>query len=273
MPEPGDSRVDLAPLTRPLRFVLRAAALLVLIAYGLLLALLLKLDFGSRLRREVLGRHWSGLLLRLLGIRLQVHGTPQTGGGLIVANHVSWLDIPLVYACVPTRFVSKSEVQHWPVAGWLADACGTFYLRRGKGGARPLLNKLVPWLREGGTVVVFPEGTTSDGAEVLPFHPRLLCAAIESGQPLQPVALSYAPTTRGEAIAPFIGDDDLVSHIVRLLRNRGLDAQLVFCAPIASADATREQLAEAARNAIRAALQLAPVEALQAQTAVEALAA
>lgn len=266
--------LDLGPITRPLRFALRAAGLIGLVGYGLLLALLLKLDGSERLRGEPLGRHWSGLLVRLLGIRLRVDGTPLPGGGLIVANHVSWLDIPLIYACVPTRFVSKSEVQHWPVAGWLADACGTFYLRRGKGGARPLLNKLVPWLQSGGTVVVFPEGTTTNGAELLPFHPRLLGAAIESGQPVQPVALRYAPNARGEHIAPFIGDDDLLSHILRLLHNRGLDARLVFCAPLASEDATREQLAEGSREAIRTALALpAPVPGPQAQQAEPALAA
>lgn len=266
-------RVELAPVTRPLRFALRALALIVLIAYGLLLALVLKLDFTNRLRREPLGQHWSALLVHLLGIRLRVEGTPMRGGGLIVANHVSWLDIPLISARVQTRFVSKSEVQHWPVAGWLADACGTFYLRRGKGGARPLLNRLVPWLRAGGSITVFPEGTTTDGSDLLPFHPRLLCAAIESGQPVQPVALRYAPSAHGEVIAPFIGDDDLVSHIVRLLRNRGLDAQLVFCAPLAATGRTREELAEAAREAIRHALQL-PATELPSQTPpVTALAA
>lgn len=266
-------RIELGPITRPLRFVLRAVALILLIGYGLLLALLLKLDFTRKLRREPLGQHWSALLVRLLGIRLRITGTPMHGGGLIVANHVSWLDIPLISASVQTRFVSKSEVQHWPIAGWLADACGTFYLRRGKGGARPLLNKIVPWLRAGGSVTVFPEGTTTDGSNLLPFHPRLLCAAIESSQPVQPVALHYAPNARGEALAPFIGDDDLVSHIVRLLRNRGLEAQLVFCAPISAIGRTREELADATREAIRAMLPFAAVGIAREEIGVTALAA
>lgn len=257
----------------PLRLGLRAFALLLLIAYGLLLALLLKLDFTHRLRREPLGQHWSALLVRLLGLRVQVQGEPLKGGGLIVANHVSWLDIPLISACVQTRFVSKSEVQHWPVAGWLADACGTFYLRRGKGGARPLLNKLVPWLSAGGSVVVFPEGTTTDGADVLPFHPRLLCAAIESGVPVQPVALRYGPGADGAALAPFIGDDDLVSHLLRVLRNSCLGVQLVFCAPLPSAGRSREQLADAAREAVRDALQLDPPTIPTTTMAAEPIAA
>lgn len=251
------SGFDPGAVTRPLRFALRSALLILHLAYGLLLALLVKLDASDRLPRERMGSHWSRLLMRLMGVELRVRGTPMPGGGVFMANHVSWLDIPLIYACAPTRFVSKSEVRDWPVAGWLAEAAGTFYLRRGKGGARPLLNKLVPHLRAQGSVVIFPEGTTTDGREVLPFHPRLFCAAIESGQPVQPVALRYGLGGCGGNIAPFIGEDDLVSHVVRLLRNRGLVAEAVFGAPLDPAGRTREELAEAARDAIRTALQLA----------------
>ena len=252
-----DSAFDLSAIARPLRFVLRSALLILHLAYGLLLAVLVKLDAGNRLPRERMGSHWSRLLMRLMGVELRVRGTPLQGGGVFIANHVSWLDIPLIYACAPTRFVSKSEVRDWPVAGWLAEAAGTFYLRRGKGGARPLLNKLVPHLRAQGSVVIFPEGTTTDGTDVLPFHPRLFCAAIESGQAVQPVALRYSVGSCGGNIAPFVGDDDLVSHVARLLRNRELVAEAVFGSPLDSADRTREELADASRNSIQAALQIA----------------
>lgn len=235
------------------RLALRSVALIVLLAYGLFLALLVRLDPTDRVRPEILGRHWSRALLRLLDIRVTASGRPPQGGGLIVANHISWLDIPLIYAQVGTRFVSKSEVQAWPVAGWLADAAGTFYLRRGQHGSRPLLARLVPFLSAGGAVVVYPEGTTTTGEDVLPFHPRLFAAAIESGCPVQPVALRYGPGANGESLAPFVGDDDLLSHLLRLLRNASLEARVVFTAPLDSAGRTREQLAEAAREAIRAA--------------------
>lgn len=250
----GKSHPDLGLITRPLRFASRSTLLILHLAYGLLLALAVKLDAGDRLPRERLGSHWSALLMRLLGVELRVRGQPMQGGGLIVANHVSWLDIPLIYACAPTRFVSKSEVQHWPVAGWLAEAAGTFYIRRGKGGARPLLNKLVPHLQAQGLVVIFPEGTTTSGEDLLPFHPRLLCAAIESGKPVQPVALRYGCGAHGDNLAAFIGDDDLVSHVVRLLRNRGLVAEGVFGEPIDPAGRSREELADAAHDTIRAVL-------------------
>jgi len=243
------------PVVGPFRFVLRSLGLVLLIAYGMALIAILRLDFGRKLKSEPMAGHWSRLLLRLLNFRLNVYG-PQAaeGGRMIVANHVSWIDIQVLCAVAQTRFVSKSEVQHWPVAGWLADAAGTFYIRRGKGGARPLLNKLLPFLQSGGTVTIFPEGTTSDGREVLPFHPRLFCAAIESGRPVQPVALRYGLDSADRNIAPFIGDDDLVSHLLRLLRCRGLDVDVRFARPLDPAGATREQLAEAARTTIREAL-------------------
>ena len=245
----------------PLRFLLRSAALLALIAYGMALVLMVRLNFAHRLKSEHLARHWSRLLLGLLNMRLRVRGSDIVDGGrVIVANHVSWLDIQVLCACAPTRFVSKSEVQHWPVAGWLADAAGTFYIRRGKGGARPLLNKLLPFLQGGGSVAIFPEGTTSDGRAVLPFHPRLFCAAIESGRPVQPVALRYGLDWQGRNLAPFIGDDDLVSHLMRLLRCRGLDIEVSFAERLDPIGRTREELAQAAREAICSGLALSSLE-------------
>lgn len=236
------------------RFLRRSVGLMLLLAYGLLLALLVRLDAWNRLRPEPIGRHWSRLLLRLLDIRVSTSGVPLRGGGLLIANHISWLDIPVLYAQAGTRFVSKSEVQAWPIAGWLADAAGTFYLRRGAHGSRPLLARLVPFLRDGGSVVIFPEGTTTSGDDVQPFHPRLFAAAIESGCAVQPVALRYGAGADGERLAPFVGDDDLVSHLLRLLRHpAGLEVRVVFCVPLDSAGLTRERLADASRDAIRAA--------------------
>lgn len=223
----------------------RALRVILHLAVGLVLALALRLDFTGRLQCERLMSWWNQVLLGILNLELIVNGAPAEGARVTVANHVSWLDIPLLGACEPTRFLSKSEVQHWPVAGWLADACGTFYIRRGKGGARPLLERLVPHLRGGGSIVVFPEGTTTDGAQVLPFHPRLFAAAIEARCPVQPVAIRYAGS-----VAPFIGDDDLVSHVLRVLREPALVAELTYGAVIEPRELSREQLAQAAHRAI-----------------------
>jgi len=229
----------------------RGVRLVVHLSLGLLMAVAIHLS-QRRLSGERAMHWWTGVLLEIFNIRLVVHGEPLPGARFTVANHVSWLDIQVIGACEPTRFLSKSEIAHWPVAGWLADACGTFYIRRGKGGSRPLLNQLLPHLRAGGSIVVFPEGTTTDGRTVLPFYPRLFAAATESGCPVQPLAIRYGRAPDGTDVAPFIGDDDLVSHILRLLQTPELVAEVTYCKPLAPAGLDRDQLCQAAWEAVQA---------------------
>lgn len=241
------------------RFLLRSLRLLVHVGFGLVLATLINCDFTGRIDGDDWVRRWLRRLMRILGIRFRIHGHPVAGGQVIVCNHVSWLDIPLVGAALCSRFVARSDIQHWPVAGWLASCTGVFYIRRGPGGSRPLLEKLGPHLRRGGSVVIFPEGTTTDGRQVLPFHARLFQGAIDAGCPVQPLALRYGPTADGRQLAPFIGDDDLVSHILRLLKAPGLSAELHYGEPIHPGEAEdRQQLARRAEKAVRSMLALPP---------------
>lgn len=222
---------------------------------GLAAAALLRLDVAGWVAPERAMSWWNRGLLRILKLRLAVRGAPLAGARFTVANHVSWLDIPVIGACEPTRFLSKSEVARWPIAGWLANACGTFYIRRGQGGARPLLAKLVPHLAAGGSVVIFPEGTTGNGSQLLPFHPRLFAAALAAGCPVQPIAIRYSSD-----LAPFIGDDDLFSHLLRLLQEPELTAELVYCAPIDPRGLDRDGLCARARQAVHAELGALPLE-------------
>ena len=241
-----------------LRTLWRSAGVIALLFIGLAMALLVTLDFPERLDRLKLAGWWHRRLLALLGLRVRVSGTPVVGAHLSVANHVSWLDIPLMGAVEPLRFVAKSEIRQWPLAGWLATAAGSFYIRRGKGGSRPVLDRLSVYLRNGGAVVLFPEGTTTDGHQVLPFHARLFAAAIEARCPVQPVALRYHANGDGRDIAPFIGDDDLFRHVLRILREPRLDIDVHYCTPIDAAGYDRNALAADARAAIEVALGLPP---------------
>jgi lyso-ornithine lipid O-acyltransferase len=231
----------------------RALRLVAHLAWGLAQAAWLALG-GLRDRpRERLAQAWSWKLLEILGVRLRMEGTPLRGAHLTVANHVSWLDIPLLSALEPTRFVSKSEVRRWPLAGTLAEAAGTFYLRRGRGGTAPLLQRLVPHLRRGGSAVLFPEGTTTDGTEVRQFHPRLFQAALDAGCPVQPVTIQYGLSAGGARIAPFVGEDSLIAHLLRLLRSPGVEARVCYGPPLRHAG-TRDALAQEAESCVRAAL-------------------
>jgi 1-acyl-sn-glycerol-3-phosphate acyltransferase len=248
-------------LTAALRTVWRSLCVIGLLMVGLLMALAVAVDFAERLDRLKMAGWWHRRLLGILGLRVSVHGTPLRGAHLTVANHVSWLDIPLMGSVEPLRFIAKSEIRHWPIAGWLATACGSFYIRRGKGGARPMLDRLAAYLRSGGAVVLFPEGTTTDGRQVLPFHARLFGAAVEAHCPIQPVALRYHPTADGRDVAPFIGDDDLLHHVLRILREPRLAIDVTYCAPLDSHGGDRADLALASQAAIERALGLEPAPA------------
>lgn len=231
-----------------MRVTLKSLRIASHLAVGLGLVVLNKLD-ARRFKREELSTWWHRVLLRIFEIEVSTHGTRHDGTRVIVCNHVSWLDISLMAASEPTRFVSKAEVGAWPLIGWLTDAAGTFYIRRGAGGTRQLIESLRERLGEG-SVIFFPEGTTTDGTKLLKFQPRLFATAIETQRPVQPVALRFSPAANGMATAPFIGDDDLLSHIARLLRHGPIKAEVIYCAPIAPEGHDRDSIAEAAYEAI-----------------------
>lgn len=240
----------------PARFLLRCCLLAGLVLIGLLIAAILLLDWSKLLPRERIAQRWSANLLRVMNLQVRLRGDIPEGAALVVANHVSWLDIPVILSQVETRFVSKSEVRRWPVAGWLADAAGTFYIRRGSGASRPLLNRLSPYLAGGGKVCIFPEGTTTDGTAVLKFHARMFCAAIESAQPVLPLALRYDSAPNGDHIAPFIGDDDLFSHLIRVLRAPSLGVEITVNPLIQPEAMARAELSRASRQAVCTALRI-----------------
>lgn len=208
------------------------------------------LDFSRRLRPEPLTQWWNQRLFGIFGLHIKIHGKPVSGGHVTVANHVSWMDIPLIASCEQTRFVSKAEVRHWPIVGNLATAAGSFYLSRGKHGTRPLLAQITPFLQSGGCVTIFPEGTTTDGTSVLPFHPRLFAAAIDAQLPVQPVAIRYGRAADGRNIAPYVGDDVLFFNILALLRNPSLQVDVHYLQPIDANVGDRAELARRAREAI-----------------------
>ncbi len=235
-----------------MRATLRGARLIIHVLAGLLMVASVKLVPPLGRYRERLGRWWHRELMRVLKIRLTVRGQRSPGTRVVAANHVSWLDIPILGAIEPTRFVSKYEVREWPIAGWLANAAGTFYIRRGAGGTKQLTAELCAYLKSGPrrSLVLFPEGTTTNGDYVLKFQPRLFAAAIAAECDVQPVALRYSRTQKGENIAPFIGDDDLVSHLLRLLKEPFLECEITYGAPVSSFGCDRAQIAQAAHAAV-----------------------
>lgn len=242
---------------RGLRAWLRITRLLLVLTLGLALAC-----FVSLLER-LPGRDWMPLRQRLtrwflarlsaaLPFEVKVHGELSSQPALWVSNHVSWVDIPLLGALLPLTFLSKAEVRQWPVAGWLAEKAGTLFIRRGSGDARIVNAQLATHLSRGRSLLVFPEGTTTDGRGLRTFHGRLLASAIEAGVPVQPVALRYRRDGQPCELAPFIGDDDLVSHLRRLFGNDRGVVEIHLLAALSSAQQDRRLLAQQARDAIHA---------------------
>ena len=221
--------------------------------------LVIRLSFG---RLDAAGRHariqwWSATLLRRLGIVVTVRGAPRPGATLLVANHVSWLDIAAIHAAAPqARFVSKSDVEQWPLVGGLVAGAGTLFIaRESRRDALRVVHQMAEALRAGDMVAVFPEGTTGAGRDLLPFHANLLQAAIAVAAPVQPVALRYhQPGLAFSPAAEFLGETTLVQSMWRVACARDLSVEVQLLDAGGSAHADRRALAAHLRERIADAL-------------------
>lgn len=210
----------LARACRLLRTALRLGALAGVLLLGACLALAAP-GLGPR-RVGRLQAGWSGLLLTAAGVRVVVTGPRPTPGSLVVANHVSWLDVLALNRVVPLRLLAKTEVRDWPLIGPMAARAGTLFLARERLHALPgTVAAVAGALREGNCVGVFAEGTTHCGRELGRFRPAALQAALDAAAPVVPVALSYAdPDGAPDAAAAFVGDDTLLASLVRVTAAR-----------------------------------------------------
>lgn len=207
---------------------------------------------------DAAGRHariawWSRGVLRAMGVAWQTSGAPRPGATLLVANHVSWLDIVALHAAVPhARFVAKADALRWPLLGWLIRGAGTLFIERERmRDAVRVVHAMADALRAGQTVAVFPEGTTGLGDAPLPFHANLLQAAIATGTPVQPAVLRFAdPVHRFSPVVTFVGETTLVQSVWRVACAHQLSVQLDLLGPMASAHADRRALAATLRDVV-----------------------
>lgn len=178
---------------------------------------------------------WAATLLLRAGVELEVKGKPPTQGPvLIVSNHISWLDIPLLHAARHCRFISKSDVKGWPIIGTLATAAGTLYIQRSsRRDAVRMVGAMEEAFKRREILAVFPEGTTGDGRELLAFHSNLLEAAVQCNVPVQPVGLSFVDGRTGSIsyAATYVGDETLLGSIWRVLSSEQLQAVVHYGEP------------------------------------------
>lgn len=249
----GRHDTSLLPL-RIARFLPRAAVVVLMILAGLLLVGTVYPLIGTR-GRDLLNRTWSRCLLRVCGVRLAVRGQPRMEGAvLIVANHVSWLDIFVINAVRPTAFVAKSEIRRWPIVGRLVAGAGTLFLQRGHRHAIHTVGEAMKArFADNESVGLFPEGTTTEGFSLLPFHGSLFEPARQAGVAIQPVALRFLRHGRRDAFAAFVGEETLVGNLWRVLGARGLAVETVYLPPLrqeAGHVQTRLEMAAHARSVI-----------------------
>jgi 1-acyl-sn-glycerol-3-phosphate acyltransferase len=212
---------------------------------------------ASAAERMEMNRVWSVEMLRLSGMKLVVHNDEARldAGVLVVGNHISWIDIYVINAWRPTPFVSKAEIRKWPVVGWLAEQLGTVFVQREKrSDAKRIMHELANRLLAGEMMCVFPEGTTTDGRTLLPFHANLFQAAVSASVPVQPLCLMYEDAHGALSTAPaYIGDMTLNDSLDALLGAGPLTAHLYVCNPLAPG-ADRRLLASEAQASVQAAL-------------------
>jgi 1-acyl-sn-glycerol-3-phosphate acyltransferase len=220
----------------------------------------IRTQFGrlTHTQSQLLVREWSRRMLAIMGIELVVHGEVPTHGPLLqVANHLSWLDILVMNAVHPSRFVSKADAQHWPLLGSLISGAGTLYIEReSRRDAMRVVHRVAERLREGDVISVFPEGTTTDGRQLLPFHANLLQSAIAASAPALPMALRYLDRDSGQPHPGpvYIGDDTLVASVWRTLRSDTVQAVVRFGEPQRAGARDRRAWANDLRAAVQALL-------------------
>jgi 1-acyl-sn-glycerol-3-phosphate acyltransferase len=200
-------------------------------------------------------RWWSGVLMRIFGLRSVRVGTPLPDPVLFVANHTSWIDIELLHSQRMACFVAKAEIARWPLVGWMAATGGTIFHRRGNNHSlAAVMQTMVERLRSGRSVAVFPEGGSGYNGVLKVFHARIFQAALDAQVPVQPVALRFARNGRRLIDAGFREHESFLGNVVRLLGQAPIDAEVHFLTPVPAMPDARRRMAELSRERIGAAL-------------------
>lgn len=252
-----------------LRRTVRASAIVALVLYGLAASCFLPLL--RRSIRESLIRGWSTGVLRVLHVRAQLLcAQPVPTNGVLLSNHVSWLDIIVLNALLPSRFVAKQEVRKWPVFGWLARQAGTVFVHRDRRMETGVMNdQLAELIRHGERLAIFPEGTTTEGEFVLPFRSALLDCAVKTECAVYPVAVRYRTADDTlDKLPAFVGDDTLGASLWRIFGQPELHVEVTIGKPL-RAGSHRRELAAEAHAAVTDLLRQAEVRRRQPVTAPE----
>lgn len=248
------------PLTR-LRQSVRVARVALHLVSGLSLSAV-AFPLAGRRGRAALFRWWSRRMLHILGVRVRRHGDAAMAAGpssvLVVSNHVSWLDIFVIRSALECRFVAKSDIRQWPLVGWLVAQQGTVFVQRARRhDTGRVADALEAALAGGDRMVLFAEGTTTDGTEVKPFHGALLQPVVRAKGRVQPLALRYPlPDGRPNVRAAYAGEISLWDSLLQLTAQREIVAEVMFLPALDAAGRHRRDLAQQCAEQVADALSL-----------------
>lgn len=208
--------------------------------------------------RLVRAQRLMGEICSALGLKIELSGdTASVNESLIVCNHISWIDIPVISSVIPCVFLSKAEIARWPAIGWLARSNGTLFIQRGKQGAADEARKnIVTTIRSGVNVLVFPEGTTSTGEDVQRFHPRLYAAALEAECNVTTLSLCYLDSNGKRCrVAPYIDDQTFFGNLWEVMAQVETRVKIEIASVVNAADfEQRRALSDYTRSAMRQSL-------------------
>lgn len=241
----------------PVLFFVRVIGVAVWVGLGLLCVMAV-FPFSDMPLRARMNRAWSRVLMVLCGVTIRTQGEPRRDGAVLwVANHVSWIDIFVLNSVRPTTFIAKSDIRRWPVLGRLVAGAGTVFIERGRRHAvRVVGHQMKARFDEGMAIGLFPEGTTSSGRDVAPFHSSLFDPAIRAGVDIQPVALRFMHKGQRSDYVAFVGEQNLMQNLWCLLGTTGVEVEVVFLPVMPSGRCMEEgrvKVAAHAHRVIRAA--------------------
>jgi lyso-ornithine lipid O-acyltransferase len=239
-----------------LRLLYKLSLIILLFVYGLIIAggifpvlTLLCSANKAKGQRDSLKIHWLNRFSAIVNLCIIKEGELPELGALLVSNHISWLDIIVIGQYLPAYFVAKNDILSWPIIGYLSKQGGTIFIRRGdKKHIKATTEKMVWVLKQNCNIIAFPEGTTTRGDEVLGFHASLFQPALLTRSAIQPVVLQYQGEARQHA--PFIGDDDFVPHLIKMLSLDKIEVHVSFLPVIKSSGKNRHSVGIEAREMI-----------------------
>jgi 1-acyl-sn-glycerol-3-phosphate acyltransferase len=207
---------------------------------------------NRKLNKKVVN-NWSRILCFVCGLKLTTKGEIHNNPVFLVANHVTWLDIPVIHSYKLAGFVAKAEIAQWPILGWIVKSGETLFITRGKHESRKrVLSLIKDRLKQGRSIAVFPEGKVTDGSHVAQFHRQLMHAAIETQTPIQAIAIKYIRADDGKRNDKvcFLGKESFIKNVFRILSLRSSMVELTFCEAIKTSKLSAREIALFSHNQV-----------------------